>query len=241
MRSRIAIGFFAALLAAPLLLAQGRSGMSHGNGFRNHQPTSFTGFAIPGIQPLSVPLSSQRPPIIVHGRGFRNFPSAVPIYYGGYMGYISDSDVAYSPGNYNGYSYGPTATVVMTGADNPRYAPSVREESLERRLDDQAVELERLKRERSTPVASRDSDQSQTEDMQPATILVFKDKRSPELVHNYAIVGSNLFVMGKGHRKIPLSDLDLVATSRANEEAGLEFKMPGTPAPQLKSGLGISR
>ena len=99
--------------------------------------------------------------------------------------------------------------------------------------------LDRLKRERSASAASPDAHQS--EELQPATILVFKDKRSPELVHNYAIVGSNLFVMGKAHRKIPLSDLDLLATSRANEDAGLEFKMPGTARAQLKSGLGINR
>jgi len=252
MRSRIAIIAFVALLAAllqaPLLLAQGRSGMSHGNGgnshgngFRNDQPTTFTGFPTAGINPMIVPLANQRPPIIAHGRGFRNSPVvAVPLYYAGYNGYISDSEVAYSPGNYNGYAYGPNAPVVVTGSD-PGAVGGVtyRQESLERRLDDQAIELDRLKRERSTPAATGDSGQS--EDLQPATILVFKDKRSPELVHNYAIVGSNLFVMGKSHRKIALSDLDLVATSRANEDAGLDFKMPGTPPPQLKSGLGINR
>ena len=245
MRGRIAIIAFVALLAglleAPLSLAQGRSGMSHGNGFRNSQPTTFTGFPTAGINPMIVPLANQRPPIIAHGRGFRNPPVvAVPLYYAGYNGYISDSDTAYSPGNSNGYAYGPNAPVVVTGSD-PGAVGGVtyRQETLERRLDDQAVELDRLKRERSTPAQSHDSDQS--EELQPATILVFKDKRSPELVHNYAIVGSNLFVMGKSHRKIALSDLDLVATSRANEDAGLDFKMPGTPPPQLKSGLGISR
>jgi hypothetical protein len=247
MRSRIAIIAVAALLSAPVLLAQGRSGMPHGNGgnafhnsgnaFRSSQPT-FSGFPTAGINPLIVPLANQRPPLLTHGRGFRNFPVAVPLYYG-YNAYVSDSEVAYSPGNSNGYAYGPNGTVVVTGADNAQYAPATREQSLERRLDDQALELDRLKRERSTRVASNEGDQA--EEMQPATILVFKDKRSPELVHNYAIVGSSLFVMGKGHRKIPLSDLDLVATSRANEEAGLEFKMPGTRAPQQKSGLGINR
>jgi hypothetical protein len=248
MRGRIAIIAFVGLLAlleAPLLPAQGRSGMSHGNGgsshgngFRNNQPTTFTGFPTAGINPMIVPLANQRPPIIAHGHGFRNSPVvAVPLYYAGYNGYISDSDAAYSPGNSNGYAYGPNAPVVVTGSD-PGAVGGVtyRQQTLERRLDDQAVEMDRLKRERSTPAATGES-----EDLQPATILVFKDKRSPELVHNYAIVGSNLFVMGKSHRKIALSDLDLVATSRANEDAGLDFKMPGTPPPQLKSGLGISR
>src|SRR5579864_7162339 len=116
MRGRVVILACATLLLAPLLLAQGRSGMSHsngGNGFRN-QPTTFTGFPTAGINPLIVPLANQRPPIIVRGRGFRNFPVAIPIYYAGYNAY-SDSDVAYSPGNYNAYAYGPNGTVVVTG------------------------------------------------------------------------------------------------------------------------------
>jgi hypothetical protein len=61
---------------------------------------------------------------------------------------------------------------------------------------------------------------------QPSTILIFKDGHQQE-VSNYAIVGSNLFDLTPGHRlKIALSDLDLNATQKANEDQGVDFKLP---------------
>ncbi len=61
---------------------------------------------------------------------------------------------------------------------------------------------------------------------QPSTILVFKDGHTQE-VSNYAIVGSNLFDLTPGHRlKIALSDLDLNATQKANDDQGIDFKLP---------------
>lgn len=64
---------------------------------------------------------------------------------------------------------------------------------------------------------------------QPATILVFKDGHKLE-VGNYAIVGSYLFDLTQGHRmKIALSDLDLPATQKANEDEGIDFDLPHSP------------
>jgi hypothetical protein len=64
---------------------------------------------------------------------------------------------------------------------------------------------------------------------QPATILVFKDGHKVE-VGNYAIVGSYLFDLTQGHRmKIALSDLDLPATQKANEDEGIDFSVPHSP------------
>ena len=64
---------------------------------------------------------------------------------------------------------------------------------------------------------------------QPSTILIFKDGHKQE-VSNYAIVGSNLFDLTPGHRlKIALSDLDLNATQKANEDQGNDFKLPDSP------------
>jgi hypothetical protein len=62
----------------------------------------------------------------------------------------------------------------------------------------------------------------------PATVLVFRDQRQQE-VQNYAIVGQTLWNFSPQHtQKIPLSDLDLVATARANDERGVDFHVPGT-------------
>ena len=60
----------------------------------------------------------------------------------------------------------------------------------------------------------------------PDTMLVFRDQHKLE-VRNYAIVGQTLWSFG-GQRteKIPLSDLDLPATQKANEERGVTFRVP---------------
>jgi hypothetical protein len=64
---------------------------------------------------------------------------------------------------------------------------------------------------------------------QPDTILIFKDGHKQQ-VGNYAIVGTNLFDLTPGHRqKIALSDLDLPATQKANDDQGNDFKLPGLP------------
>lgn len=61
---------------------------------------------------------------------------------------------------------------------------------------------------------------------QPQTVLVFKDGHQVE-VENYAIVGSTLYDLSEGRRrKIPLSDLDLGATTKQNDERGIDFQVP---------------
>ncbi|MDT8066904.1 MAG: hypothetical protein ROO76_01935 [Terriglobia bacterium] len=60
---------------------------------------------------------------------------------------------------------------------------------------------------------------------EPRTILIFKDGRQME-VSNYAIMGSTLYLFSGDHRKISLADLDLPATERANDDRGIEFRVP---------------
>jgi hypothetical protein len=65
---------------------------------------------------------------------------------------------------------------------------------------------------------------------QPATVLVFKDGHKQE-VENYAIVGSSIFDLSSGRRqKIAVADLDVGATQKANEDRGVDFKLPELPA-----------
>jgi hypothetical protein len=62
----------------------------------------------------------------------------------------------------------------------------------------------------------------------PATVLIFRDQHQQE-VQNYAIVGQTLWNFAPQHtQKIPLSELDLVATTKANDERGVDFRVPGT-------------
>jgi len=61
---------------------------------------------------------------------------------------------------------------------------------------------------------------------QPSTVLVYKDGRRSDVV-NYAIVAGTLFDFGEGRtHKILLADLDLPATEKANEDRGVDFKVP---------------
>ena len=67
-----------------------------------------------------------------------------------------------------------------------------------------------------------------SDDPRDPTTLVFKDGHQLE-VENYAIVGQTLFDLTPGHaRKVPLSELDLPATRKQNEDQGIVFQLPGS-------------
>jgi hypothetical protein len=62
---------------------------------------------------------------------------------------------------------------------------------------------------------------------QPVTVLIFKDGRPPEKVHNYALTGSTLYALdGDLRREIPLALLNVPATVEANRAAGVDFSLP---------------
>jgi hypothetical protein len=61
----------------------------------------------------------------------------------------------------------------------------------------------------------------------PPTTLVFRDQHKQE-IQNYAIIGNTLWNFSAGRtEKIPLSDLDIPATTKANDDRGVNFKIPG--------------
>ncbi|MGH9508451.1 MAG: hypothetical protein ACRD2M_00820 [Terriglobales bacterium] len=65
----------------------------------------------------------------------------------------------------------------------------------------------------------------------PATVLVFLDGRRKD-VKNYAIVAEIFYDLSdRLPRKILLADLDLNATIAANEERGLDFRLPTASSP----------
>jgi len=59
-----------------------------------------------------------------------------------------------------------------------------------------------------------------------AVTLVFKDGRPPEHIHNYAMTRTTLYVQDPHHQEIPMDELDLPATEKANREAGVSFEVP---------------
>lgn len=61
------------------------------------------------------------------------------------------------------------------------------------------------------------------------TLLVFRNGHKQE-VTNYAIMGETLYVFDQGRKKIALADLDIPATVKANDDRGMEFRVPPSPA-----------
>jgi hypothetical protein len=67
---------------------------------------------------------------------------------------------------------------------------------------------------------------AEPEPPQPPTTLVFKNGHQLE-IENYAIVSQTLYDLTPGHpRKIALTDLDLPATEKQNDDRGVTFQLP---------------
>ena len=86
------------------------------------------------------------------------------------------------------------------------------------RLEDEIARL----RQETQPAAKPES----KNDIHSLTILVFRDKHTEE-VQNYAIVGQTLWVLNEEKaKKVPLADLDVPATMNANDQRGVDFRVP---------------
>ncbi len=60
----------------------------------------------------------------------------------------------------------------------------------------------------------------------PPTVLVYRDQHQRE-IQNYAIVGQTLWSFSPQRtEKIPLSQLDIPATTKANDDRGVDFRLP---------------
>jgi hypothetical protein len=60
----------------------------------------------------------------------------------------------------------------------------------------------------------------------PPTVLVYRDGQRAE-IGNYAVVGQTLWIFSEDRaKKVPLAQLDLDATRKANDDRGVEFAVP---------------
>jgi hypothetical protein len=76
------------------------------------------------------------------------------------------------------------------------------------------------------PPSSPSAAAKEDEPAEEATVLVFRDGRQLQ-VENYAIVGNQVYnFSGSGPRRIALSDLDIAATRRVNDDRGVLFRLP---------------
>jgi len=119
----------------------------------------------------------------------------------------------------------------------PEVQQTYNDTALRHEVDRLADEVERLRHEQQARPAPQPSPRPTAE---PPTVLVFRDGHRSE-VQNYGIVSQTLWVFTERHaRKYPLSDLDLPATKRANEQRGIEFVVPEPSATPPQSEQPIS-
>jgi hypothetical protein len=153
----------------------------------------------------------------------------------------------YYPAYYDPYSYGygyanpvvieDNSSLPNAGTFNsssPVYRPSAGNDSV---IEEQGGRFyERTTTERSSeplpevsrsqpPVAPPAVSANGNEENDVRTLLIFKDGRRLE-ISNYAIMGSTVYVFAGDRRKIPVADLDLDATVKANDERGTDFRLP---------------
>ena len=131
------------------------------------------------------------------------------------------------------YAYYPAYYPMVDYSSSQYSAQSDQQNAMSRQIDELSDEVQRLREEdagrtyasaQPVPAAAPKTD-SRQEPNKP-TVLVFKDKHIQE-IQNYAIVGEILWVFTEQRaKKVPLSELDLPATAKLNEERGVEFHLP---------------
>jgi hypothetical protein len=159
-----------------------------------------------------------------HGGGFRDrrfhnrFAFGYPGYGYGYgYGYY---DPFWWSDSYSSYDYDQERDQAVADEEN---ALNLQEQNLRQREDWQ--------RSRNSEDQDAYARRAPTRNQAPAkpdpeTVLVFRDQHRQE-ISNYAIAGGTLWVLSEqSAKKIPLADLDLEATAKANDERGVEFQVP---------------
>jgi hypothetical protein len=182
----------------------------------------------------------RRPPFFPHGFYRPRFFRARLGWYYGYSGVYYGN-----PGYYTDYGY-----PLMSFDASPSYASAAAyfepSSPIQEEIDRLENEVERLREERETPetvgskLARSDlpatfrsdppsgphSNPPPNDEPQSTTVLVFRDKHTQE-VHNYAVVGQTLWIFTERRAmKLPLTSLDIPATTEANQDRGVDFRLP---------------
>jgi hypothetical protein len=146
-----------------------------------------------------------------------------PFYFGyGYGGYYDPFWWSDSSSSYN-YDEDNSRELVLASQMN---ALNVEEQNLRQREEWDRESREREERDEDAYARRSPSRDEGHVAPAPATVLVFRDQHRQE-VSNYAIAGGTLWVLNEqAAKKIPLSELDLAATAKANDERGVEFQVP---------------
>ncbi|HUO61657.1 MAG TPA: hypothetical protein VMU24_13380 [Candidatus Acidoferrales bacterium] len=129
----------------------------------------------------------------------------------------------YSPGYYSYYPDTYNTSDESYGEQNSQLQQELSQ------LSDEVRRLREESAERSVePAPPQYSPQPQSNAPPPTpTTLVLRNGRTQK-VDNYAIAGGTIWVFtNQRARKIPLSEVDLSATQKVNEEQGVPFRVPG--------------
>jgi len=133
--------------------------------------------------------------------------------------------VGAGPDLYSGPPIGPNDPILHMVTEQPgaRYPTSDPDDTQARLAEPQPALQERSATREASP--------------NEPSVLIFRDGHKQE-VSNYAIMGQMVYVFDKRVQKIAFSDLDLAATVKANDDRGLEFKIPSSkPTPRPNSDL----
>jgi hypothetical protein len=154
-----------------------------------------------------------RSAFVSHSLGFVPPVANRPLFFHHHRYFVRYSRGPYYPGYYGGYSY-PLFWDSYSGSDAAASEYDQQNYQLQQEVNQLGTEVQRLQ-----------GSQSSGSPLQPTT-LVFRDGKK-EQVQNYAIVGKTLWVFDERRtRKILLSELDVPATQKVNEERGGDFSVP---------------
>ncbi|PYY02659.1 MAG: hypothetical protein DMG64_10865 [Acidobacteria bacterium] len=152
----------------------------------------------------------------------RVFVVASPYYYRSYWPYYY-SDYGYPYYSFSSYSSEPAPANNSSYADLSNQMSQL--DSEVRQLRDENDSLRSALEEQRRPVAPPSPAGAKPAD-EPATVIVYRDGHRVE-VQNYAIVGSTLWLLSNARAtKVPLADLDINQTVKANEDRSVNFLVP---------------
>lgn len=192
--------------------------MGFGGRAINGTRPSVTSLGPHGYTPGFNPAFPNSRPSFATSSGFNGHPHHRPRYPQGSLVYYVTPYYGYYDSGY--YDNG-TEAANYAGEDDYRGGPTI----LDRRGTGYLPPV--LEPERPSASSSAAPPEAEPEASTP-TVLVFKDGHQLE-VENYAIVGSTLYDLTEGHRrKVALSDLDLTATSKQNDDRGVDFHLPAS-------------
>lgn len=213
--------------SGPRSFSGGRSQVFSGRSFSRGSAFARGSFNRSGINRSGVGVRIRSYPYWGWGYGYPYYGYGYPYLWGGidpYWWWEGDSsDSGYDPG----YAYNPGYDYDPAYGDGPGYPGPQYQNGLNNEMNQQGVVPWRSPQDQRA-YSQQSKTHSTTADAMAATVLVFRDQHKEE-VQNYAIVGQILWTFSPQHtQKIPLSELDIPATEKANDERGVSFRLPGT-------------